>query len=86
METYSRRENALCAGVPEEANSLNVRGLSNNSKSRETFLWLKTKKLSIYFYRKLTVQVILKPFGVLSRDTQLSSPPFPVQSWCWYTF
>ena len=29
--------------------SLNVKGLSNNTKQRETFLWLKKKKFSIYF-------------------------------------
>ena len=29
--------------------SLNVKGLSNNTKQRATFLWLKKKKCSIYF-------------------------------------
>ena len=29
--------------------SLNVRGLSNDKKRRETFLWLKKKQFSIYF-------------------------------------
>ena len=28
---------------------LNVRGLSNHTKRRETFLWLKKKKFSMYF-------------------------------------
>ena len=29
--------------------SLNVRGLSNDKKRRETFVWLKKKQFSIYF-------------------------------------
>ena len=33
--------------------SLNVRGLSNNQKRRETFLWLKKKKFSIYFLQEV---------------------------------
>ena len=33
--------------------SLNVRGLSNNTKRRETFLWLKKKKFSIYFLQEV---------------------------------
>ena len=34
--------------------SLNVRGLSNNKKRRETFLWLKKKKkFSIYFLQEV---------------------------------
>ena len=37
--------------------SLNVRGLSNDTKWRETFLWLKKKKCSIYFLPEVhTVQ------------------------------
>ena len=32
--------------------SLNVRGLSNNSKRRETFLWLGKTKFSIYFLQE----------------------------------
>ena len=33
--------------------SLNVRGLSNNQKRRETFFWLKKKKFSIYFLQEV---------------------------------
>ena len=33
--------------------SLNVRGLSNDKKRRETFLWLKKKKFSIYFLQEV---------------------------------
>ena len=33
--------------------SLNVRGLSNDKKRRETFLWLKKKQLSIYFLQEV---------------------------------
>ena len=33
--------------------SLNVRGLSNNTKRRETFLWLKKKKFAIYFLQEV---------------------------------
>ena len=33
--------------------SLNVRGLSNNTKRRETFLWLKKKKFSIFFLQEV---------------------------------
>ena len=33
--------------------SLNVRGLSNNQKRRETFLWLKKKNFSIYFLQEV---------------------------------
>ena len=32
--------------------SLNVRGLSNDKKRRETFLWLKKKQFSIYFVQE----------------------------------
>ena len=32
--------------------SLNVRGLSNDKKRRETFLWLKKKQFSIYFLQE----------------------------------
>ena len=32
--------------------SLNVRGLSNDKKRRETFLWLKKKQISIYFLQE----------------------------------
>ena len=33
--------------------SLNVTGLSNNTKRRETFLWLGKKKFSIYFLQEV---------------------------------
>ena len=33
--------------------SLNVRGLSNDKKRRETFLWLKKKQFSIYFLQEV---------------------------------
>jgi len=33
--------------------SLNVSGLSNDKKRRETFLWLKKKKFSIYFLQEV---------------------------------
>ena len=33
--------------------SRNVRGLSNNQKRRETFLWLKKKNFSIYFLQEV---------------------------------
>ena len=42
--------------------SLNVRGLSNNTKRRETFLWLKRKKFCIYFLQEVHSTNEIEPY------------------------
>ena len=52
--------------------SLNVRGLSNNQKRRETFFWLKKKKNSLSIsYKKCIAQQKQKSVGNPNGDTQL---------------
>ena len=46
MQTLMRGDDMIIS-------SLNVRGLSNDKKQRETFLWLKKKQFSIYFLQEV---------------------------------
>ena len=57
--------------------SLNVRGLSNNTKRRETFLWLNKKKFSIYFLQEVHSTKETEPLiGILNGDIRLFLQPF----------
>ena len=46
--------------------SLNVRGLGNKEKRRETFNWLRSKRFSIYLLQEHTVQITLCNNGRLN--------------------
>ena len=59
--------------------SLNVRGLSNSLKRRETFRWLKMKKMEFFFFKGSTVLKKKNPFGRRSGASPLFLVAFPVQ-------
>ena len=66
--------------------SLNVRGLSNNQKRRETFLWLKKKRISLSIsYKTCIAQEKQKSVGNPNGGTQLFSQIFLLHSSCWHT-
>ena len=48
--------------------SLNVRGLSNNTKRRETFLWLKKKSSPFTFCKRCIAQMRQNLIGILNGD------------------
>ena len=48
--------------------SLNVRGLSNNTKRRETFLWLKKKSSPFTFCKRCISQMRQNLIGILNGD------------------
>ena len=48
--------------------SLNVRGLSNNTKRRETFLWLKKKSSLFTFCKRCIAQMRQNLIGILNGD------------------
>ena len=54
--------------------SLNVRDLSNNTKRRETFLWLKTKK-NLTFCKRCIAPMRQNLIGILNGDIQLFLQP-----------
>ena len=60
--------------------SLNVRSLSNSLKRRETFRWLKMKKMEFFFFKRSTVLKKKNPFGRWSGPSPLFSVTFPVQA------
>ena len=58
--------------------SLNVRGLSNDVKRRETFNWLRNKKHSVYFLQEVhssseTEKLWLAEWGYIGLFSSLSS-------------
>ena len=59
--------------------SLNVRGLSNSLKRRETFRWLKMKKYGIFFFKRSTVLKKKNLFGRRSGASPLFLVAFPVR-------
>ena len=60
--------------------SLNVRGLSNPLKRRETFRWLKMKKYGIFFLQEVHCTKKKNPFGRRSGASPLFLVAFPVQA------
>ena len=59
--------------------SLNVRGLSNPLKRRETFQWLKMKNYGFFFKRSIALRK-RNPFGRQSGVSPLFLTVFPVQA------
>ena len=55
--------------------SLNVRGLSNNTEGRETFLWLKKKSSLFTFCKRCIAQKRQNLIGILNGDIRLFLQP-----------
>ena len=55
--------------------SLNVRGLSNNTRRRETFLWLKKKSSLFTFCERCIAQKRQNLIGILNGDIRLFLQP-----------
>ena len=58
--------------------SLNFKGLANNPKPRETFLWLKKNRFLYIICKKYIAQMRMNLTGPLDGNTPPVSPPFLV--------